>query len=182
MANKLVIFFAISVVAIASAAAQASSPSAEVRKWDIFAGDWALSGTAQDAPTGSPYKVEWSLHEHWILGGFFMQVDQVWKGNGQESHALEILSYDPIRKIHASSGFSSDGSTWNLTARFQESIVMEESVAQNPEGHATTCHATFVFSTDRNSLSGTQECEEHGTRWTAFRVKGNRLRKGTSGL
>jgi hypothetical protein len=179
MANKLVMFFAISFVTIASAAAQGSSPSpsAEVRKWDIFNGDWALSGTAQDAPTGSPYKVDWLLHEHWILGGFFMQVDQVWKGNGQESRSLEILSYDPVKKVHVSSGFSSDGSTWNLTASFHDATVIEESVSKNPEGQPTTCHTTLVFSVDRNSLSATQECEENGTRWTAFRVKGNRSKK-----
>jgi len=107
-----------------------------------------------------------------------MQVDQVWKGNGQESHALEILSYDPVKKAHVSSGFSDDGSTWNLTASFQDNTVTEESVSKNPAGQPTTCHTTFEFSSDHNSLSGTQECEENGKRWTTFRVKGNRSKAG----
>lgn len=177
---ELVILFIVSVAWVASVAAQSppSSPTPEVRKWDIFAGDWALSGTAQDAPTGTPYKVDWSLHERWILNGFFMQVDQVWKGNGQESHALEILSYDPIRKIHVSSGFSDDGSTWSLTASFHDNTVIEESESKNPAGQPTTCHSTFMFNTNHSSLSGTQECEENGKGWTAFRVKGNRVKTG----
>jgi hypothetical protein len=111
-----------------------------------------------------------------------MQVDQVWKGNGQESHALEILSYDPVRKTHTSSGFSDDGSTWNLTASFHDNTVSEESLSKNPEGQPTTCHTTFVFSAERSSLSGTQECEENGRRWTAFRVKGDRFRKKLRGF
>jgi hypothetical protein len=174
-----VILFAIVFAGTSCIVAQTSapSPSPEVRKWDIFEGDWVLSGTAQDAPTGTTYKVDWTLHEHWILGGFFMQVDQVWKRNGQESHALEILSYDPVRKVHTSSGYASDGSAWNLTASFRDNTVIEESVSQNPAGQPTTCHTTFVFSADHTSLSGTQECEENGARWTAFRVKGNGSRK-----
>jgi len=177
---QFAVLFVIFFVGIASAAAQTPppSPSPEVRKWDIFAGDWNLSGVAQDAPSATQYKVDWSLHERWILGGFFMQVDQVWKGNGQESHALEILSYDPVKKAHVSSGFSDDGSTWNLTASFQDNTVTEESVSKNPAGQPTTCHTTFEFSSDHNSLSGTQECEENGKRWTTFRVKGNRSKAG----
>src|SRR5262245_52151971 len=85
------------------------APPPELKKWNIWVGDWALSGTAKDTPTGPEYKVDWSLHERWILGGFFVQVDQTWRANGQELHSLEILSYDPIKKVHASSGFSSDG-------------------------------------------------------------------------
>ena len=50
------------------------TPPPELKKWDIWIGDWALSGTAKDTPTGPEYKVDWSLHERWILGGFFVQI------------------------------------------------------------------------------------------------------------
>ena len=51
---------------------------------------------------------------------------------------------------------------------------MEDGVAKGPEGQATTCHTTWVFSSDRKALSRTQECEQNGARWTAFRVKGTK--------
>ena len=152
----------------------AASPSTEVRRWDIFAGDWALSGTAKDSPTATAYKVDWSLHEHWILGGFFMQVDQTWRANHHESHSLEILSYDPIRKVHASSGYSDDGSTWSLTAIFRGTTVVEDGASNSSKG-PTKCRTTWVFSPDRKSLSGTQECDANGQRWTTFRVQGTKL-------
>ena len=103
-----------------------------------------------------------------------VQVDQTGKANGQELHLLEILSYDPIKKIHTSSGFSSDGSPWTLTATFDDARVTEEGVSKGPDGQATTCQTTWSFSSDRKSLSGTQECKQNGVRWTAFCVKGTK--------
>jgi hypothetical protein len=52
-----------------SADGQSSSPTPppELKKWDVWIGDWKLSGTARDTPTGPEYKVNWYLHEHWIL-------------------------------------------------------------------------------------------------------------------
>ena len=162
--------------AAASAHGQSANPAPppEIRKWDIWTGDWALSGMAKDRPDGPDYKVDWHLHEHWILGGFFMQVDQTWKGNGMRLRSLEILSYDPIRKIHTSSGFSSDGSTWSLTARFDNSRVIESGESRDPDGRVTKCQTTWMFSRDRMTLAGTQECEQNGVRWKAIDVRGRK--------
>ena|SRR5215813_10195888 len=103
-----------------------------------------------------------------------MQVDQTWKANGHEPHSLEILSYDPIKKVHGSSGFSSDGSTWTLIATFDDAKVTEEGVSKGPDGQATTCRTTWTFSRDLKALSGTQECDKNGVQWTAIRVKGTK--------
>lgn len=56
----------------AYAQSPAPTPPTEIKKWDVWIGDWALSGTAKDTPTGPEYKVNWHLHEHWILNGFFV--------------------------------------------------------------------------------------------------------------
>ena len=160
----------------ASAQGQSSTPTRppELDKWNVWAGDWTLSGKAKDEPRGPEYKVVWRLHEHWILGGFFMQVDQTWKGAGPELHSLEILSFDPVRKIHTVSGFSSDGSTWSLTATFESERVVESGASRAPDGELTRCRTTWVFSYDRMALSGTQECEQNGVRWRAIDVKGTK--------
>lgn len=159
-----------------SADGQASSPTPapELKKWDAWIGDWKLSGTAKDTPTGPEYKVQWYLHEHWILGGFFLQVDQIWKGNGQELQAMEIISYDPIKKTHAVAGFSGDGWTWALTATFNKTTTTEEGIARGPDGATVTSRTDWEFSSDGKVLSGTQQSEQNGIRWTAFTVKGTR--------
>ena len=96
----------LTLLVLAAASAQGQTTRAqELEKWDVWAGNWTLSGKAKDTPTGPQYSLDWHLHERWILGGFFMQVDQTWKGNGPELHSLEILSFDPVRKVHTVAGF-----------------------------------------------------------------------------
>ena len=157
---------------------QSSSPTPppELKKWDVWIGDWNLSGTAKDTPTGPEYKVNWHLHEHWILNGFFVQVDQTWKGNGQELHSMEILSYDPVKKIHTVSGFSGDGWTWALTATFNKTTTTEEGVSTGPDGAIVTSRIDWQFSSDGKTLSGTQQSEQNGVRWTAFTANGTKSR------
>jgi len=165
--NMMVLIF------VAASKAQPSNPAPppELKKWDVWVGDWTLSGTAKDTPTGPEYKVNWYLHEHWILNGFFVQVDQTWKGNGQELHSMEILSYDPVKKIHSVSGFSGDGWSWALTATFDKTTTTEEGVATGPDGAIVTSRIDWQFSSDGKALSGTQQSEQNGVRWTAFRSK-----------
>jgi hypothetical protein len=164
--------------AVASALGQSSNPPPppEMKQWDVWIGDWALSGKAKDRPDGPSHTVDWQLHEHWVLDGFFVQVDQTWKGNGLELHSLELLSYDPIKKIHTISGFSSDGSTWSLTARFNNTTVVENGESRGSDGQLTKCQTTWTFTNDRMGLSGTQVCEQNGVRWTAIDVRGKKSR------
>jgi hypothetical protein len=124
--------------------------------------------------------VDRSLDERGILGGFFAQVDQIWRGNGQELRSLEILSYDPVKEIHSTSGFSRNGSTWARTATCDNATTIEdgrsnartieEGITKSPDGQVSACHTTWIF----NALSSTQECEQNGVRWTAFRFKGTK--------
>jgi hypothetical protein len=159
-----------------SAHGQSASPTPppELKKWDVWIGDWKLSGMAKDTPTGPEYQVDWYLHEHWILGGFFVQVDQTWEANGPNLHSMEILSYDPVKKIHNVSGFSSDGWTWALTATFDKTKTTEEGVATGPDGAIITSRTDWEFSPDGKALSGTQQSEQNGVRWTVFTVKGTK--------
>ena len=174
----LVVSIILSGLANACADGQASAPTppAEVKKWEVWVGDWNLSGTAKDTPTGPECKVNWHLHEHWILNGFFVQVDQTWQSNGQELHSMEILSYDSIKKVHTVSGFSGDGWTWGLTASFNKTITTEEGVARGLDGAIVTSRTSWEFSSDGKALSGTQQSEQNGIRWTAFTVKGTKSR------
>ena len=142
-----------------------SKPAPELKQADVWVGEWVFSGTGKDSPTGPEYKVDWHLHGHWILGGFFLQADSVWKDNAGETHYLEIVSYDPIKKVFSVSGFASDGSTWALTSIFDESTWVDT---------GAQCRNTFHFSPDRIAVSGISECEEKGVRWTGFQVTGTK--------
>jgi hypothetical protein len=175
--------FCVSLLSCVASCAATTAPtpsfppvSPEVKKWEVWIGDWSLTGTARDAPSGPEYEIEWQLHEHWILGGAFVQVDQVWKGNGQQANVLEVLGYDSLRKVHTVSGFATDGSTWSLTARFEGTTVTEDGVSVGADGAQTVCRTTWVFGAGGRSLSGTQSCEQNGKRWIAFTVQGTRTK------
>jgi len=170
----MAVILAMFVATFAQAQSSNPTPPPELKKWAPWIGDWALTGTSKDTPTGSEYKVDWHLHERWILGGFFVQVDQTWKGNGQELHSLEVLSYDAVKKIHIISGFSSDGSTWTLTATFDSATTIEVGESKGPDGQITACRTIWLFSEDRTALSGTQECEQSAIRWKSFNVRGTK--------
>ena len=176
------IFAAISALCLALAAAcaqgqaHAPTPAPELKKLDVWVGNWTLSGMARDQPDGPEYNLHWTLHERWILNGFFLQVDQTWKGNGQIQHALELLSYDRRKMTYTDSGFGSDGSTWSLTATFHDATMIEEGETLGPDGIWTKCRMTWVFSNEGKSLSGTEECGKGGARWKAVEVRGTKSR------
>ena len=85
---------------------------------------------------------------------------------------MEILSYDPVKKIHTVSGFSDDGWTWSLTATFDKTTTAEQGVTTGPDGAIVTSRIEWEFSSDGKALSCTQQSEQNGVRWTAFTVKG----------
>lgn len=157
----------------------APKPAPELKQWDVWIGDWALSGTAKESAAGPEYKLDWHMHGHWILGGFFAKIDHTWNENGEEGQFMEILSYDAIKKIHAVSGFASDGSSWAVTSTFENETSVETQTMTTPNGDILRCRCTWVFSDDRMAVSGKSECEQNETRWTFFNVKGTKS-KGTN--
>lgn len=143
-------------------------PAPELKQADVWIGDWVFSGTRKDSPTGREYTVEWRPHCHWILGGFFLEWDSTYRGNGVELQFLEIAAYDPIKKVYSVSGFASDGSTWALTSTLDKDTWVDT--------FANGCRNTFHFSADGMAASGMQECEQKGVRWTVEQVKGTKTK------
>jgi hypothetical protein len=89
---------------------------------------------------------------------------------------LEILSYDPVKKLPASYGFAADGSTWSATATFSGLNCVETGTTVTPAGKHLKWRVKFTISKDRRSVSGSQEVEQDGAKWTAFTVKGTKVR------
>jgi hypothetical protein len=158
------------------AQAPTAGPAPELQKWGIWVGDWTLIGTAKDTATEPEYKVDWRMQGRWILGRHFVEVRGTWKGKGAESTSLEILSYDVVRKIHAYSGFASDGTTWVATVKFSDGTVVETETDTGPDGKIATLRNSWSVSPDGMSISGTEEREQDGVHWTAFTVKGTKTK------
>lgn len=158
------------------AQAPTAGPAPELQKWDLWVGDWTLTGTAKDTPTEPEYKMDLRMQGRWILGGHFVELRGTWKAKGLELTSLEILSYDPARKIHAFSGFTSGAMTWVATATFAPGTCVETGTFTEADGKIGTFRNTWSVSPDGMSISGKEEREEDGVRWTAFTLKGTKTR------
>ena len=172
----------VTLVLAVTARAQAPTPAPppEMKQWDLWVGDWAIVGTAKDAPSEPEYHVEWHAQGRSILGGFFVEVSSTWKGQGAEQTFLEILSYDPVRKLHAISGFANDGTTWVGTAAFSDRTSKDTGTDTSPDGETTRWRNTWTVSPDGMSISGKEEREQDGTWWTTFTVRGTRNPAGAN--
>jgi len=172
---------AISIVAFAACSASPTrvngpSPQAplELKRWEVWSGDWTLKGTAKDTPTGPSYQVDWRMSGRWILDGWFLDVRSVYKGLGPEAHFVEISWYDSVKKEHGFHGYTNDGSTWTAHATFGDRSVVESGTAILPDGKSIRFRNSWTFSPDWMSVSGKQEAEMDGVPFTAFSVTGTR--------
>jgi len=139
-----------------------------------------MTGTAKDSATEPEYNLVWKMNCRRILGGFFVEAHSTWAGKGRVVNVLEVLYYDPVRKIHAYSGFDSGGTTWVATVKFGDGTFTETETDTGPDGKITTVRNTWTLSPDRMSISGRQEAEQDGVRWTSFTVKGTKTYSGSA--
>jgi hypothetical protein len=173
----LAVVAGIALVSLPGAAFAEPTVAAAPRNEDILVGDWTMVGTAKDSPTEPEYKVTWKLHGRRILGGAFVQVDQTWKGKGPESRALEIIQYDPATRTHTTYAFSDDRSHWVGTATYSDDgTLVETGATTGADGKVTRWRDVYVYSADRMSVTGTEEAEKDGVKWTTFTVKGTKVR------
>ena len=87
------------------------TPGAEVKKLDMFAGNWKSEGESKPSPLGPGGKFSETNHNEWMGGGFFLVshgTETSSEGNGT---SLGIFGYDKDKKVYTFDEFSSDGST-----------------------------------------------------------------------
>lgn len=164
----------LSAVSVADSQTPDSGVTAAKKHWDLMVGDWTMVGMAKDSAKGAEYAVAWTLHGVRILDGMFVQVDQAWKGDGQESHTREIVSYDPVSRTHSTHGYSDDGSTWVGKGTYRDHTLVEEGTTTGMGGRVTKWRDTYVYSADWMSVTGSEEVETDGINWTSFTVKGTK--------
>ncbi len=101
----LILSISLPIASMAESPPQGQDAATRRQEWNLMVGDWTFVGIAKDSPTERDYPVSWTLHGIHILKDMFVQVDQVWKGNGTESRTREIVSYDPVTQTYSTHGF-----------------------------------------------------------------------------
>jgi hypothetical protein len=78
-------------------------------------GHWTYEGEYKPGPLGPGGKITGTYDAHMILGGFFLQEQEIEKGDAGELRNLGIESYNPANKNFDSRLYQSDGTTLNGT-------------------------------------------------------------------
>ena len=77
------------------------TPAAELKKLEMFAGDWTAEGTQTPGPGAASSKWTMTTHAEWMEGNFFlversdMDLGQMGKGRN-----LAVMGYDPDRGVY----------------------------------------------------------------------------------
>ncbi len=106
------------VIAATSAYAQtaAPTPAPELKKLEMFAGDWTAEGTMTAAPGAPSAKWTMTTHAEWMEGNFFLvEHDEMDLGAMGKSKELAVMGYDTANKVYTYRGFSSMGEAENAT-------------------------------------------------------------------
>ena len=113
---------ALCAVGISAAYAQMGppTPAPELKKLEMFAGDWNAEGTQTPAPGAPASKWTMNTHAEWMEGNFFlvehtdMDLGAIGKGK-----SLAIMGYDPDRGVYTYRAFSSFGEVEEATGKLE---------------------------------------------------------------
>ena len=161
---------------ITSGQSSEPQPKPEVKSWDFWLGNWKITGTAKGTPTGPEYPLDWRTRGRWILDGAALEFTSVWKGTGPVVKFVEIMSWDPARRVHTFTGFSTIGESWNGSTDIGPDGFTEDYIVTRNDGQIVQCHNEWTFGKDRLTVTGKSVCQLGKDKWTAFSVKGNKTR------
>ena len=157
-----------------SAQAKLPRPLPEVKAMEIWAGNWILTGTAKDGPNDKEYPLIWRMHGRWMLRGFIVQIDHESVGNATAIKYLEVMNFNPSKKSYISTGYGDDGSSWISILTYKGDICLENGNITLPDGKIISFRSTWTFSSDHLSVIGSQECEQDGSKWIGYKIKGSK--------
>lgn len=111
-------FVTLAVMMATSAYAQMGppTPAPELKKLEMFAGDWTAEGTMTPAPGAPTSKWTMTTHADWMEGNFFLvEHDQMDLGTMGKSKELAVMGYDSDKRVYTYRAFSSMGEAENAT-------------------------------------------------------------------
>ena len=166
--NVVFLIFAVAI----HAQTAAPKPGPEHKKLEVWAGNWIFQGEAKDSPSGPSYKMDWGWKARWLPGGFFLEIHGTLKDQNGDAHWLEILGYDPVKKIYFGYVFDYSGTLGIYTSTFDNRSCFESGTSFSPDGKAVKFRHAWNFAPDFMSVTGKEEIEQDGKWWTSFEVKG----------
>jgi hypothetical protein len=138
----------------------APKPGPELKKLNIWVGDWTFEGESQATPLGPARKYVGKATVRPILDGFFVE----WHGQSGDSSWNEVDGYDASNKTYFWTGFSNDGSFNSVTYTIDGTTV-KYSGALILGDKQYRIRGTAEFGSDFMSCVDRQEVSADGQTW-----------------
>jgi len=156
------------VVALSSVQAQMGppAPAPELKKLDMFAGDWTAEGTMTAAPGAPSSKWTMTTHTEWMEGDFFLveHSDMDLGSMMGKGKSLAFMGYDSDRAVYTYRSFSSWGEVEDATGKLDGDTLTwtstEHMGGQTMQGRFTMKILSPTSYTMKFELS------PDGTKWT----------------
>lgn len=84
--------------------AQTQKPDPALKRLEVLAGKWEMKGRTLDSQEDN---MTGEISGEWIAGGFFLQLTGWIRIKEFEVQSVEIIGYDPVKKIFPSTAFGS---------------------------------------------------------------------------
>ena len=166
--TAVVVGMLVLLLAVASQAqGPAPKPGPELKKLEIWVGDWTYEGEAKSTPLGPAGRYSGKSSTRPILGGFFIESRAEENGSSGFFQWQSIDGYDPISKRFTWRGFTNDGS-------FDAGTYTIDNKTESYSGTLTSGgkqyqeRGTIVFSTDFTSYVDKREISTDGKTWMPF--------------
>jgi len=95
-------------------------PAAELKKLEMFVGDWTAEGTQTPGPGATSSRWTMTTHAEWMEGNFFLversEMDLGSMGKGKN---LAVMGYDPDRGLYTYRAFSSFGEVEDAAGKWE---------------------------------------------------------------
>jgi len=163
LVGLVVLVFAVSIWA----QTQAPKPDPELKKLDIMVGHWTYEGEYKAGPGGPNGKAKGEDRIQWILGGFFLQDQEIETGALGDARMAVLFAYDPVKKNIVISGLMNDGGPVSGIVEISgETITLDGKVVLG--GKESLLRNTYVVAADRMSMTQKVEMSADGKTWTPF--------------
>jgi len=122
-----------------------AKPGAEVKKLDVFSGNWTTEGTIAQGPWGAGGKFTSNETVKWMSGDFFLVTDGDYKMPaelGGDGKGYSVMGYDTDKNTYTMDSFNSGGQhevakgtltggdtwTWNSTVTYGGQEIQQKTV------------------------------------------------------
>jgi hypothetical protein len=145
--------------------AAAPKPDPALKKLSVLVGHWTYEEDWKAGPLGPGGKMTGVYDAHMILGGFFLQAEQIEKGAMGEIRNLEIDGYDPVHRNFTSDMFLSDGTKSSFTITVSGNTITWAGTLTFA-GKQYQFKEPLVFAPDFMSATAEAEVSVDGKTWT----------------